>query len=134
MPLTFFIAPTDPRLLSTLKHVLLSPEKGGLTSNNLVSRYDVTKANDGIGGEEGAFGLCTLWACEALCRAGAYDKKLLSQSVVMLEDFLGYTSNLGLLSEEIGKGGQALGNYPQGFSAVSLISACFNVDRAIEKK
>ncbi|TIB30796.1 hypothetical protein E3P84_03205 [Wallemia ichthyophaga] len=108
MPLTFFIAPTDPRLLSTLKHVLLSPEKGGLTSNNLVSRYDVTKANDGIGGEEGAFGLCTLWACEALCRAGAYDKKLLSQSVVMLEDFLGYTSNLGLLSEEIGKGGQAL--------------------------
>lgn len=79
-----------------------------------MSRYDVTKVNDGIGGEEGAFSLCTLWTCEALCRAGAYDKKLLTQSMIMLEDFLGYASTLGLFSEEIGKGGQALGNYPQG--------------------
>ncbi|TIC13498.1 putative glycosyl hydrolase [Wallemia mellicola] len=130
MTLTFFIQPCDPRLLSTLQKILASPEKGGLTSNNLVSRYDVTKVNDGIGGEEGAFSLCTLWTCEALCRAGAYDKKLLTQSMIMLEDFLGYASTLGLFSEEIGKGGQALGNYPQGFSSVSCISACFNIDRA----
>ena len=80
MPLVFFINPSDPRFLTTLKAVLRSPERGGLTSNasrfhplvhlqwltilplqNLVYRYDVNKADDGVGGEEGTFCLCTLW-------------------------------------------------------------------------
>ena len=33
MPLVFFSTPSDPRFLSTLKKVLLTPERGGLTSN-----------------------------------------------------------------------------------------------------
>ena len=45
----------DPRFLSTLQNVLKTPERGGLTVNNLVYRYDVSKSDDGIGGEEGAF-------------------------------------------------------------------------------
>jgi len=84
MPLVFFMNPSDPRFLTTLKAVLKSPERGGLTSNvgrfqrlvqlqwptvylfqNLVYRYDVNKADDGVGGEEGTFCLCTLW-CVAL--------------------------------------------------------------------
>jgi hypothetical protein len=70
---------TEPRFLSTLERILKSPVHGGLTSNvrtmaacanhtsltvssqNLVFRYDVTKADDGVGGEEGTFSLCTLW-------------------------------------------------------------------------
>lgn len=53
MPLVFFAAPTEPRFLSTLKQILKSPEKGGLTANGLVFRYDTEKAQDGVGGEEG---------------------------------------------------------------------------------
>lgn len=69
---------SDPRFLSTLKRILYTPERGGLTSNvssplsqtavmvlmptqGLVYRYDVNKADDGVGGDEGTFCLCTLW-------------------------------------------------------------------------
>jgi hypothetical protein len=54
--LVFFIAPTDPRFLSTMQQILKPPKRGGLTANNLVYRYDVSKSQDGVGGEEGAFG------------------------------------------------------------------------------
>ena len=57
--------------------------------------------------------MCTMWLIEALARAGAYDPSLLAQSVGMLEDFMGYTNHVSLLSEEISKGGEALGNFPQ---------------------
>jgi hypothetical protein len=53
MPLVFFAPAAEPRFLSTLKAILKSPEKGGLTANNLVFRYDVRLAQDGVGGEEG---------------------------------------------------------------------------------
>ena len=71
---------SDPRFLGTLQAILRSPERGGLTSNvstykediihnihtlvcfqGLVYRYDVSKTDDGVGGEEGTFCLCTLW-------------------------------------------------------------------------
>jgi len=46
-PLVFFIAPSDPRFLSTLDRILLPPDKGGLTSTGLVSRYDTELSPDG---------------------------------------------------------------------------------------
>ncbi|KAF7973524.1 hypothetical protein HWV62_14948 [Athelia sp. TMB] len=85
MPLVFFMQPSDPRFVSTLKHILRTPDRGGLTSNNLVYRYDVNKSDDGVGGEEGTFCLCTLWCVEALTRAGAYEKPLLQRAVAMFE-------------------------------------------------
>lgn len=51
----------------------------------MVYRYDVNKADDGVGGEEGTFCLCTLWCVEALTRAGEYDKALLQRSLAMFE-------------------------------------------------
>ena len=57
--------------------------------------------------------MCTLWLVEALARAGEFDKMLLAQAVMILEDFIGYSNHLGLLSEEISKGGEPLGNFPQ---------------------
>jgi GH15 family glucan-1,4-alpha-glucosidase len=62
MPLVFFTSAADERFKSTLDQILKTPEKGGLTANNTVFRYDTEKADDGIGGEEGAFSMCTLWA------------------------------------------------------------------------
>lgn len=46
-PLVFFIAPNDPRFIKTVERILLSPDKGGLTSAGLVYRYDTTISDDG---------------------------------------------------------------------------------------
>ncbi len=46
-PLVFFIAPNDPRFLGTLENVLKAPERGGLTSTDLVYRYNTADSNDG---------------------------------------------------------------------------------------
>lgn len=78
-PLVFFISPNDPRFTSTLERILKPPEKGGLTSTGLVYRYNSAKSDDGVGGREGAFSMCTFWLVEALTRAGAYDKVSLSR-------------------------------------------------------
>jgi len=47
-PLVFFVAPNDPRFISTLKQILKSPENEGLCSAKMIFRYDHVKANDGI--------------------------------------------------------------------------------------
>lgn len=62
MPLVFFTSAADTRFVSTLEQILKTPERGGLTANNTVFRYDTEKVDDGVGGEEGAFSMCTLWA------------------------------------------------------------------------
>ncbi|KZT12312.1 glycoside hydrolase family 15 protein [Laetiporus sulphureus 93-53] len=129
MPLVFFMTPSDPRFLSTLRQISNTPERGGLTSNGLVYRYDVKKAEDGVGGEEGTFCLCTLWCVEALARAGEYDVTMLRKAVGMFEDFLQYTNHVGLCTEEISAAGEALGNAVQGFTHVTLISAAYNLSR-----
>ncbi|GBE78663.1 Uncharacterized protein SCP_0115540 [Sparassis crispa] len=129
MPLVFFSTPADPRFLSTLKQILRSPEQGGLTSNGLVFRYDVAKTDDGVGGEEGTFCLCTLWSIEALARAGEFDKTMLTKAVTMFEDFLQYMNHVGLCTEEISDAGEGLGNAVQGFTHVTLISAAYNLSR-----
>ncbi|KAJ7474895.1 glycoside hydrolase family 15 protein [Mycena latifolia] len=118
MPLVFFIQPSDPRFVHTLREILKTPERGGLTSNNLVFRYDVHKSDDGVGGEEGTFCLCTLWCVEALTRAGEYDRPMLLKAVSMFEDFLLYLNHVGLCTEEISDAGEGLGNAVQGFTYV----------------
>ncbi|KAH8108577.1 glycoside hydrolase family 15 protein [Phellopilus nigrolimitatus] len=131
MPLVFFCAASEDRFLSTLRHILKTPERGGLTANNLVYRYDVAKTDDGVGGEEGTFCLCTLWCVEALTRAGQYDKAMLSKAASMFEDFLQYTNHVGLCTEEISAAGEGLGNAVQGFTHVTLISAAYNLSRTL---
>ncbi|KAJ3853653.1 glycoside hydrolase family 15 protein, partial [Lentinula lateritia] len=131
MPLVFFMQASDPRFTNTLKQILKTPERGGLTSNNLVFRYDVHKADDGVGGEEGTFGLCTLWCVEALTRAGKYDRGMLHKAVSMFEDFLLYLNHVGLCTEEISDAGEGLGNAVQGFTHVTLISAAYNLSRTL---
>ncbi|KZT59027.1 glycoside hydrolase family 15 protein [Calocera cornea HHB12733] len=130
-PLVFFSSAADPRFLSTLDAILRPPERGGLVTNNLVYRYDVTKTDDGVGGEEGTFSLCTLWCVEALTRAGQYDRKYLARAVDMFEDFLGYGNHVSLWSEEISPAGEGLGNAIQGFTHVTLISASYNLSRTL---
>ncbi|KAL5482311.1 hypothetical protein ACEPAI_8905 [Sanghuangporus weigelae] len=131
MPLVFFCAASEDRFLSTMSRILKTPERGGLTANNLVYRYDVAKTFDGVGGEEGTFCLCTLWCVEALTRAGRYDKPMLARAVSMFEDFLQYLNHVGLCTEEISSSGEGMGNAVQGFTHVTLISAAYNLSRTL---
>jgi GH15 family glucan-1,4-alpha-glucosidase len=131
MPLVLFLSPGDPRNLKTLDAVLAPPEQGGLVSNSLVYRYDTRETRDGLRGEEGTFNICTFWLVEALTRAGRVDRKRLDRARLMFEEMLGYANHLGLFAEETGPSGEALGNFPQAFTHLALISAAFNLDRAL---
>jgi len=134
IPLIFFLSPSDPRMLRTLDAIMLPPEKGGLLSNSLVYRYDVQHASDGLDGEEGTFNICTFWLVEALTRAGKDDPARLQQARLMFEQMLGYSNHLRLYAEETGHHGEALGNFPQAFTHLALISAAYNLDRALSGK
>lgn len=134
MPLTFFMSPTDPRMLKTLDATLLSPTQGGLVANSLVYRYNVQENSDGLSGEEGTFNICTFWLVEALTRAGRFDHTRLHEARIIFERMLGFSNHVGLFAEETGHSGEALGNFPQAFTHLALISAAFNLDRALGSK
>jgi len=132
MPLVFFVSPIDPRMLRTLDATLQSPEQGGLVSNGLVFRYNVDESRDGLAGEEGTFNICTFWLVEALTRAGRTDPERLEEARLIFEQMLGYANHLGLYAEETGHHGEALGNFPQAFTHLALISAAYNLDRTLD--
>ena len=121
MPLVLFLSPTDPRMLATLDTTMQE-----LVSDSLVRRYDVAEAGDGLGGKEGTFSMCTFWLVEALTRAGRVE-----EAQLVFEKMLGYANHLGLYAEEVGPSGEALGNFPQAFTHLALISAAYNLDRAL---
>jgi GH15 family glucan-1,4-alpha-glucosidase len=131
MPLVFFMAPTDPRMISTINAILKNPRDGGLVSDSLVYRYPPQPRIDGLPGEEGTFNMCSFWLVEALTRAGLADAEKLDQARLLFERVLGYANHLGLYSEQTGPQGEALGNFPQAFTHLALISAAFNLDRML---
>ncbi len=121
MPLAKFIAPADPRWLSTLEAM-----GQDLVSDSLVYRYDPEASPDGLRGEEGTFSICSFWYVEALARAGHVGAARLA-----FEKMLTYANHVGLFSEEVGPTGEHLGNFPQAFTHLALISAAYNLDRAL---
>ncbi|MDH6219083.1 glycoside hydrolase family 15 protein [Streptomyces pseudovenezuelae] len=121
MPLTKFIAPTDPKWLSTLDALTHD-----LVSDSLVYRYDPLASPDGLRGDEGTFSICSFWYVEAMVHAGRIDEARLA-----FEKMLTYANHLGLYAEEISQTGEQQGNFPQAFTHLALISAAFNLDRAL---
>jgi GH15 family glucan-1,4-alpha-glucosidase len=122
MPLTGFVAPRDPRWLSTLGAI-----DRELVSDSLVYRYNPSASPDGLRGQEGTFSLCTFWYVDALARSGRLD-----DAVLTFEKMQTYANHLGLYSEEIGLTGEQIGNFPQAFSHLSLISAAINLDYQLD--
>lgn len=120
MPLVKFSGPTDPRFLSTLDKI-----GDELVADSLVSRYAID-GHDGLVDDEGTFNLCSFWYVEALTRAGR-----LREARLTFEKMLTYANHLGLYAEEIGPSGEALGNFPQAFTHLALISAAVNLDKAL---
>ncbi|SEQ92860.1 glycoside hydrolase family 15 protein [Microlunatus flavus] len=121
MPQVKFVAPRDPRFLSTLKVV-----EERLVTDTLVFRYDVESAPDGVSGGEGTFSLCSFWYVEALTRVGR-----IAEARLALEKMMTYANHLGLFAEQIGLNGEQLGNFPQAFTHLALISAAHNLDREL---
>ena len=134
MPLVRFISPGDERTLKTLDATLKSPEEGGLVSNGLVYRYNADETHDGLEGEEGTFNICTFWLVEALTRASDAEPSRLEDARLIFEQMLGYANHLGLYAEETGTHGEALGNFPQAFTHLALISAAYNLDRTLDNQ
>jgi GH15 family glucan-1,4-alpha-glucosidase len=131
MPLIFFVAPSDPKMLATIDAINRPPEDGGLVADNLVYRYNTLTSPDGLPGEEGTFNICTFWLVESLTRAGRVDRSRLEEARFMFESMLGYANHLGLFAEQTAMTGEALGNYPQAFTHLALISAAVNLDLAL---
>lgn len=125
MPLVLFIAPTDPRMISTIDRTIDT-----LVSDSLVHRYQThgdVFTDDGVEGAEGTFSMCTFWLVEALTRAGR-----LEEARFIFEKMLTYCNHLGLYSEEIGPTGEALGNFPQAFTHLGLVSAALNLSARLD--
>jgi GH15 family glucan-1,4-alpha-glucosidase len=95
-------------------------------SDSLVYRYNARASPDGLDGEEGTFSMCSFWYVEALARAGRLEEARLA-----FEKMLTYANHLGLFSEEIGPTGEQLGNFPQAFTHLALISAAVNLDHQL---
>ncbi|MEU1229802.1 glycoside hydrolase family 15 protein [Streptomyces sp. NPDC005828] len=122
MPITRFIAPHDPRWLSTLDAM-----DAELVSDSLVYRYDPAASPDGLRGSEGTFSLCSFLYVDALARAGR-----LEQARYAFDKMLTYANHVGLFSEEIGPTGEQLGNFPQAFTHLALITAALTLDAALD--
>jgi GH15 family glucan-1,4-alpha-glucosidase len=122
MPLMRFISPVDPMWRSTMQAI----EKH-LVEDTLVRRYEAERTHvDGLPGGEGCFTACSFWYVECLARAGELEKAQL-----LFEKLLGYANHVGLYSEELGLNGRHLGNFPQAFTHLALISAATYLDRVL---
>ncbi|MFC8517443.1 glycoside hydrolase family 15 protein [Streptomyces sp. NPDC057257] len=123
MPSVGFIAPTDPRWLSTLEAM-----EQELVSDSLVHRYDPQASPDGLRGSEGTFSLCSFLYVDALARAGR-----LGPARYAFDKMLTYANHAGLFAEEIGPTGEQLGNFPQAFTHLALITAALSLDHAMDQ-
>ncbi|MFD9406547.1 glycoside hydrolase family 15 protein [Streptomyces sp. NPDC059989] len=123
MPLVGFIAPRDPRWLSTLD--AMDTE---LVSDSLVHRYDPAASPDGLEGTEGTFSLCSFLYVYALARAGR-----LEQARYAFDKMLTYANHVGLFAEEIGPTGEQLGNFPQAFTHLALVTAALALDTELDR-
>jgi GH15 family glucan-1,4-alpha-glucosidase len=123
MPIVGFLPATDERMRSTIEAIARE-----LTEDGLVLRYRNEEGlnADGLEGEEGTFVICSFWLVSCLAKAGEIER-----AERLFEQLSGYANDLGLLAEEIDTAnGEQLGNFPQAFSHIGLITAAYEIDKA----
>ncbi|KUM87918.1 hypothetical protein AQI94_14740 [Streptomyces pseudovenezuelae] len=98
-----------------------------LVSDSLVHRYDLAASPDGLRGSEGTFSLCSFLYVDALARSGR-----LGQARYAFDKMLTYANHAGLFAEEIGPTGEQLGNFPQAFTHLALITAALALDHEMD--
>jgi len=118
LPLYGYPAATT-RLRTTVDHILRQ-----LAAGPFLYRYP--PGEDGLPGSEGAFGIASFWAVEALALGGN-----LGLAQQRFEQLVACANDVGLLAEEFGVAdGEALGNFPQAFTHVGLINAAITLAQA----
>ncbi|MCV7151390.1 glycoside hydrolase family 15 protein [Mycolicibacterium pyrenivorans] len=123
LPLRRVVEFTDPRMVSTVEAVRRELDAG----DGLLYRYRHDVSSDGLDGDEGAFLLCSFWLVDNLAGQGRLD-----EAVELYDSLCSRANHLGLLSEEIDpRDGSFLGNFPQAFSHIGVISSGINLSRAI---
>jgi len=123
MPIYGFLPATASRMRSTIEAIARD-----LTEDGLVLRYRNQEGMnaDGLTGEEGTFVICSFWLVSALAKAGEVER-----AETLFDKLVSYANDLGLLAEEIDTAaGELLGNFPQAFSHIGLITAASEIDRA----
>ena len=123
MPLVGFLPATDARMRSTIEAIARD-----LTEDGLVLRYRTGEGPgaDGLSGEEGTFVICSFWLVSCLAKAGEVER-----AEALFDRIAGYSNELGLLAEEIDTAsGEMLGNFPQAFSHIGLITSAWELDQA----
>jgi GH15 family glucan-1,4-alpha-glucosidase len=123
MPIYGFLPATDARMRSTIDAIARD-----LTVDGLVLRYlaDEGVNADGLTGEEGTFVICSFWLVSCLAKAGEIER-----AEALFAQLAGYANDLGLLGEEIDTAnGEQLGNFPQAYSHIGLITAAYEIDKA----
>ena len=123
LPTTGFLPASDPRVRGTIAAI-----ERELLVDGFVLRYDSSKTDDGLPPGEGAFLACTFWLADAYALTGRHD-----EARALFERLLSLRTDLGLLSEEYDVGARRLvGNFPQAFSHIALLTTAHNLAR-IEK-
>ncbi|QGN50863.1 glycoside hydrolase family 15 protein [Micromonospora sp. WMMD558] len=124
MPSVGFVTPSDPLWQSTLQAI-----DRDLVSDSLVHRYKPSEAPDGLPGDEGTFNMCTFWYVAALACSGRLDDALLT-----FEKMFTFSNHLRLYAEEIALTGQQIGNFPQAFSHLSLITTALALNDMLDAR
>ncbi|GHH23062.1 glycoside hydrolase family 15 protein [Streptomyces lanatus] len=124
MPRVGFVSAHDPDWLSTLDAM-----ESELVSDSLVYRYDPAASPDGLRGSEGTFNLCSFFYVEALARSHR-----LGQARYAFDKMLTYSNHVGLFAEEIGPSGEQLGNFPQAFTHLALVTAAMALDEELGRQ
>jgi GH15 family glucan-1,4-alpha-glucosidase len=120
MPTTGFLPPSDPRIRGTIEAI-----ERELLVDGFVLRYNTHTADDGLPPGEGAFLACTFWLADAYALIGRHD-----EARQLFERLLALRTDLGLLAEEydvISK--RLVGNFPQAFSHIALVTTAHNLGR-----
>ena len=121
MPLVGFLPARDPKMSATIQRI-----REELSEDDLIYRYRV---EDGQLGKEGTFTVCSFWMVDCLTRLGK-----LREAEELLNQLTKRSNHLGLYSEEIDpKTGEALGNFPQAYTHMGLITASVHLEEARRK-
>jgi GH15 family glucan-1,4-alpha-glucosidase len=121
MALVGFLPPDDPRVHGTVDAIGRE-----LMQDGFVLRYRTHRTNDGLRGSEGAFLACSFWYADNLALIGRRP-----QAEEMFERLLACRNDVGLLAEEWDpRARRQLGNFPQAFSHVALVSTAYNLERS----
>ena len=123
LPMVGFVAARDPRMVRTVERIR---EDLSLGEQGFIRRYrtEALDVSDGLEGHEGAFLICSFWLVDILALQGAVD-----EATKLFERLLAVGSDLGLYAEEYDPGGaELLGNYPQAFTHLALITSAHQLE------